>query len=97
VSSKEQTVETTGAEFRLRPEISVAQTDYGMVLLDGRSGEYWQLNDTAALIVQRLLDGHSPADVAQFLTSEYEVERTDAERDIAALVTSLKENGMALP
>jgi hypothetical protein len=90
-------VETTGAEFRLRPEISVAQTDYGMVLLDGRSGEYWQLNDTAALIVQRLLDGHSPADVAQFLTSEYEVERTDAERDIAALVTSLKENGMALP
>ncbi|HLU96318.1 MAG TPA: lasso peptide biosynthesis PqqD family chaperone [Thermobifida alba] len=89
-------METTGAEFRLRPDVSAAETDYGMVLLDGRSGEYWELNDTAAQIVQRLLDGQAPADVVRFLVGEYEVEQAAAERDVAALVTGLLESGMVL-
>jgi hypothetical protein len=87
-------VETTGAEFRLRPDVSMAETDYGLVLLDGRNGEYWQLNDTAAQIVQRLLDGHSPDEVVRFLVSEYEVTSADAERDVAELVAGMLESGM---
>lgn len=89
-------METTGAEFRLRPEVSVAETDYGMVLLDGRSGEYWQLNDTAAEIVRLLLDGRAADDVARHLVGEYEVDPADAARDVDALVANMLDSGMVV-
>ena len=46
----------------LRDGVSSADTDYGTVLLDEDSGQYWNLNPTAALALRTLLDGGSPAD-----------------------------------
>ncbi|MEY9212949.1 lasso peptide biosynthesis PqqD family chaperone [Thermobifida halotolerans] len=89
-------METTGAEFRLRSDVSVAETDYGMVLLDSRSGEYWQLNDTGAEIVRLLLDGRATEDVVRFLVEEYEVDSADAARDVDALVASMLDSGMVV-
>ncbi|TDQ48493.1 coenzyme PQQ synthesis protein D (PqqD) [Actinorugispora endophytica] len=83
-------------EVRLRPDVSATDTDYGMVLLDGRSGGYWQLNDTGAEIVRRLLDGGAPDEVVGFLVAEYEVGRSDAERDVRELVDDLLASGMVI-
>ncbi len=46
--------------FALVPGVSVADTENGTVLLDERSGRYWMLNRTGAVVLRCLLDGESP-------------------------------------
>jgi hypothetical protein len=47
--------------LQLRDGVSAADTDYGMALLDEDSGQYWNLNPTAALALRTLLDGGTTA------------------------------------
>jgi hypothetical protein len=44
-------------KLRNQEHLAVTDTDYGAVLLDTKSGAYWQLNPTAALVTRTLLDG----------------------------------------
>ena len=41
--------------LQLRDGVSAADTEYGMALLDEDSGQYWNLNPTAALALRTLL------------------------------------------
>ncbi|WP_106399801.1 lasso peptide biosynthesis PqqD family chaperone [Actinocorallia populi] len=76
--------------LRLRPGVSTADTSYGTVLLDERSGEYWQLNPTGALIVRLMLAGAGPERTAAALAEEFEVEEPRALRDVTALLEELR-------
>ena len=53
--------------LKLRDGVSVADTDYGMALLDEDSGQYWNLNPTGALALRMLLDGGTTAQPATLL------------------------------
>jgi hypothetical protein len=75
--------------LKLRAEVSAADTEYGTVLLDQRSGDYWQLNPTAALAVRRLLAGDTPEQAAAALAEEFDVARSRALLDVTALVERL--------
>ncbi|WP_030144841.1 lasso peptide biosynthesis PqqD family chaperone [Spirillospora albida] len=83
--------------LRLRPGVSTADTAYGTVLLDERSGEYWQLNPTAALIVRRLSGGDDPATTATALSAEFDVSPGQALRDVTALLDQLRTAKLAQP
>jgi hypothetical protein len=80
--------------FTLRERVSAAETDYGVVLLDEDSGEYWNLNPTGALVVRTLLDGGSVADAAHQLTEQYAVEPEAAQQDVDDLVGGLRTAGL---
>lgn len=60
-----------------------------MVLLDERVGRYWQLNGTGALVVQALLDGAEPEQIAEQLAATRPVTRERAADDVTALVEHL--------
>jgi hypothetical protein len=75
--------------MELRAGVSTAETDYGVVLLDEDSGQYWNLNPTAAVVLQTLLDGGSPQQAVQELTSQYSVDAGTASRDVQDLVAEL--------
>lgn len=75
---------------RLRNGVSAADTEYGSVLLDERSGDYWQLNPAGAHIVRLLLAGSSASEVAAALVAEFEVDPPGAERDVNAMITELE-------
>jgi hypothetical protein len=79
---------------RLRAGVSATETDYGCALLDLDTGNYFNLNPTGALVLQRLLDGDSPEQAATRLTEEYAVAREEAEQDVAALVRELEAAGL---
>ncbi len=83
--------------LQFRTDVSTADTEYGTVLLDERSGRYWQLNPTGALVVRILLDGGSQADAITALTEEFEVAGPQAEQDVTALVDSLRSAGLVTP
>jgi hypothetical protein len=80
--------------FTLRERVSAADTDYGIVLLDEDSGEYWNLNPTGALVVRTLLDGGSVADAVHQLTERYAAEPEAAQQDVDDLVAGLRTAGL---
>jgi hypothetical protein len=82
---------------RLRADVTACPTEGGMVLLDERSGRYWQLNGTGALVVQELLAGATPDQVADRLAATRPVPRERAAADVAALVQQLSQANLVTP
>ncbi|GAB2714390.1 lasso peptide biosynthesis PqqD family chaperone [Kitasatospora kifunensis] len=78
------------AGFALRPHVTATPTGDGMVLLDQRSGKYWQLNATAALVLRALLEGASPEQAAAALTAAHPAAADRAAEDVSALVDRLR-------
>ncbi|MFB8034006.1 lasso peptide biosynthesis PqqD family chaperone [Streptomyces sp. NPDC056004] len=65
-----------------------------MVLLDERDGRYWQLNATGATVLQALLDGATPQQVAERLAAARPVTSERAAADVAALIDHLTRVGL---
>jgi hypothetical protein len=81
--------------LKLRDGVSTADTDYGLMLLDEDSGQYWNLNPTAAVVLRTLLDGGTPEQAVQELTDQYQVDADTANRDVQDLVGELHSVGLA--
>ncbi|WJV44469.1 lasso peptide biosynthesis PqqD family chaperone [Streptomyces flavofungini] len=75
----------------LHPDVSLAETDDGAVLLHQRTGRYWQLNPTGVLVLRNLLDGRSHDQAAQELATRHRAAPDAAQRDVTRLVESLRE------
>jgi Coenzyme PQQ synthesis protein D (PqqD) len=73
----------------LRRDVTVTQTDGGMVLLDQKASRYFQLNDTGAYILRLLLDGLTRQSAAERLATRFHLPPHEADRDVAALFDSL--------
>lgn len=80
--------------LRLRPGVFEAETEYGLVLLDGDSGKYFDLNESGALVLRTLLSGRTAEQAAQALTQEYAVSLDEAARDVEDLLTHLRTTRM---
>ena len=80
--------------LKLRDGVSTADTDYGIALLDGDSGEYWNLNPTGALVLRTLLEGGTSTDAAQALVDSYDVDADTAGRDVQDLLGGLRSAGL---
>jgi hypothetical protein len=75
--------------LRLRSDIATTDTDDGLVLLDERSGRYWQLNPIGADVLRALLAGKDSDHIARDLVTRYHIDRRHAQSDIAALTEQL--------
>ncbi|MCO1580719.1 lasso peptide biosynthesis PqqD family chaperone [Crossiella sp. SN42] len=75
--------------IRLRAGVLDAETEYGTVLLDEDSGEYWELNPTATTVLRTLLAGGTPEGAAAVLSEDYAVDLAAATRDVDELVQAL--------
>ncbi len=79
---------------QLRADVSTADTDDGVVLLDERAGRYWQLNPTGGLVLRLLLDGVTPHQEAQTLADRHPVSTEQAAADVTALLERLHTAGL---
>ncbi|UJW28881.1 lasso peptide biosynthesis PqqD family chaperone [Saccharothrix sp. AJ9571] len=75
---------------RLRTEVATTGTEHGTVLLDERSGRYFQLNTTATQVLRALLDGHSTDQIADSLATSHHLDPCQAQRDVTGLVDRLR-------
>ena len=75
--------------YILNPQVSLAETDDGAVLLHERTGRYWQLNTTGFSVLRSLTSGQTREQAAQTLASQRAISATRARNDIAALLVSL--------
>ncbi|MBO4256232.1 lasso peptide biosynthesis PqqD family chaperone [Streptomyces griseorubiginosus] len=74
--------------------VSVAETDSGAVLLDERSGRYWQLNAAGARVLNRLLSGDTPARAGIVAANGASVPAERTEADAHALLEKLRQAGL---
>ncbi|MGW1072462.1 lasso peptide biosynthesis PqqD family chaperone [Streptomyces sp. NPDC002537] len=75
----------------LRDTISTAAVDDGTILLDERTGRYWQLNATGTLVLNLLLRGATLSEAARHLRQQHPSLPTgQAEEDVSTLVVSLR-------
>ncbi|GGO87593.1 lasso peptide biosynthesis PqqD family chaperone [Wenjunlia tyrosinilytica] len=74
----------------LTPDVTATDTDDGLVLLDQRTGRYWQLNRTGATTLRLLLDGLSPEDAASALTAHSPDAADRALTDVRTLLDALR-------
>ncbi|MCZ9352223.1 lasso peptide biosynthesis PqqD family chaperone [Streptomyces mutabilis] len=81
--------------LRFDTDVSTAQTQYGTVLLDQRTGEYWELNPTGELVVRTLMDGGDEAAAVAALVARFEIDPDRAEQDVRALLRDLRAAGLA--
>ncbi|MEV4871430.1 lasso peptide biosynthesis PqqD family chaperone [Streptomyces syringium] len=81
---------------RFAKDVSTAKTDYGTVLLDQRSGQYWELNPTGTLVVQTLMDGGGETDAVDAVVAEFAVDRSRAAEDVSALIGQLRQAGLVV-
>ncbi|MGH3694703.1 MAG: lasso peptide biosynthesis PqqD family chaperone [Pseudonocardiaceae bacterium] len=74
----------------MRSDIATTDTDDGLVLLDERTGRYWQLNPTGAHVLAALLEGRHPDDIAAGLATRYRIDVQQARSDVTALTDHLR-------
>jgi Coenzyme PQQ synthesis protein D (PqqD) len=53
--------------LRLRADVSTVETDDGLVLLDERSGKYYRLNSSGAVVLRALVESGSTEDAVREL------------------------------
>lgn len=83
--------------LRFRLDVSVTSTAAGIVLLDERSGRYWQLNRSGSVTLRTLLEGGTPSQAAQRLSSSYGITPERAAADISALLDALRHARLVIP
>ncbi|WP_437087121.1 lasso peptide biosynthesis PqqD family chaperone [Streptomyces sp. enrichment culture] len=74
--------------------MSSTETEFGLVVLDERTGRYWQLTSSAALVVSALARGDSVDEAVTALTDRYEVTPERARQDVDALIGKLRSAGL---
>ncbi|ANZ15269.1 lasso peptide biosynthesis PqqD family chaperone [Streptomyces noursei] len=77
--------------WRLHPDVSTVDTDYGTVLLNGSDGRYWQLNATASLAFRALVDGSTVQETTERLMASFDVDEPRARADVEQLMASLQQ------
>ncbi|KAB2352444.1 lasso peptide biosynthesis PqqD family chaperone [Actinomadura rudentiformis] len=78
----------------LSPHVSMTETEHGMVLLDEKTGRYWQTNATGAAVVRLLAGGATVEEATEALAHRYPSAADRVAADVDTLVRSLKETGM---
>jgi PqqD family protein of HPr-rel-A system len=80
--------------MKLAPDIASVETDGGLVLLDMRTGRYFQLNSTGTRILESLLDGETADRIAERLSDGRDVTPELVAADIERLLDQLRRKGL---
>lgn len=76
--------------LRPRAQVTMTRADDGMVVLDERTGRYWQLNQTAAYVLERLAAGDTAGQIADRVAETAGADVADVRPDVDAFVAGLR-------
>ncbi|MGW7636526.1 lasso peptide biosynthesis PqqD family chaperone [Streptomyces decoyicus] len=82
--------------LRMRADVALCETEDALVLLDERTGRYFQVNRTGAMILKELMAGASVERVAANLARTYPVTLEEASDDVKRLLDQLTEEALVV-
>jgi hypothetical protein len=80
-----------GDDMKLQKCVSLTETDEGAVLLNEKTGKYWQLNRSGAHALRELLAGDTIEGIGREWSTNYKMEFDKVTRHLADLVEQLRE------
>jgi hypothetical protein len=80
--------------LRLPADVCAVDTNDALVLLDQRTGRYFQLNSSGAEVLRALLAGDTTEAAAERLRRGYGVSVERAAADVTGLLASLRSAGL---
>src|SRR5438128_11690638 len=83
---------TRSSRLVLSPDVVFAEVDGDTVLLDGRSGVYYALNQIGTRVWMLASGGAAMGDVHEALLAEYEVSSDELWADLTKLVGELQDS-----
>lgn len=78
----------------LSAHVMVRRTGDSMVLLDTESGQYYELNETAAGMVEAMLEGDATDRICDRLAETFEVDPEVVRADLGELLKDLDQHGL---
>ncbi|MBF7728670.1 PqqD family protein [Pseudomonas sp. N040] len=83
---------------KLTPSDQAIESSVGdeTVLLNLENGTYYGLDPVGTRIWALLKQEHSPAEICDLLSAEYEVEQVTIENDVRSFLTDLKTHGIVI-
>lgn len=85
------------AVLQANPEFTVASMTDGAIVLDTRTGDCFELNQTGASIWTRMKSGRTGREVLAALTAECAAPAAQIEADLRALLADFLARGMLAP
>lgn len=82
------------SSLRLNSAVLTQKLGQQTVLMHIQSGEYFELNPTGSLALERLLAGANVAAIATELSEQYQVAQAQAHTDVEALLAQLRQRGL---
>lgn len=83
--------------MHLHPDTALTDTPDGSVLLNKRTGRYWQVNRTGTHTLDRLLVSETADQIAADLAARYDIDAAQVQADITAMTESLLAAGLVEP
>lgn len=80
-----------GDDMRLQKYVSLTDTEEGAVLLNEKTGKYWQLNRSGARTVRALIAGHTIEEIGRDWATNYAMELDEVTTHLADLVEQLRQ------
>ncbi len=80
--------------WRLKNGVVTQILQEEMILLDTLGGQYFDLNPSGTLMLDRVLNGASPASAARAVAERYEVSEARARQDLDQLLQQLSALGL---
>jgi hypothetical protein len=77
--------------FQVNEDVSIAEVDGHLIVVNLKTGLYYSLNDTASLILNMIRQERLASEIVQELCSRYDVPEETARRDFERCVESLVE------
>jgi hypothetical protein len=80
--------------MRIAKHISIAETNNGLVLLDGRTGSYWEMNQTGRIVIDAIRQEEPVNDLPKKISAQFDVDTDRAEDDIRSVLAQLITEGL---
>jgi hypothetical protein len=84
--------------YTLDKDVTLTYTEQDAVLLNQRTGRYWLVNDTGAIVLRHLLDGDTIDDAMTTLRHRYaDCDPALLEQECRDLLENLVQKGLMTP
>jgi hypothetical protein len=83
--------------YQKNPSVVCTELDDGAVLLNLDTKYYYNLNETGLRIWQIMEEVENPAEIAEKLANEYEIDVERAKASVVKLMEELEKEGLIIP
>ena len=85
----------TKETFKAAPNVAWRKIENEVIILDLETSDYFSLNEVGTRIWELLQEGKDEDSVAEVIEAEYEIDKKNAKKDVAAFLKQLKKEKIA--